>query len=384
MKAVDILDIGFVAILLYLVIVQVRRARARRLAVGLAVISAAYLVVGQLGLRLTERIFQGFFAVFLIILVVIFQPELRRLFERVAAWSLGKGQVGDAVGGEAEILVDISETLASRKCGALIVIRGRDPVHPYLKGGQELNGRLSTPLLLSLFEPTTEGHDGAVVLRGNQVERFAAHLPLSHNFEQIGGRGTRHAAALGLSEQCDALSIVVSEERGRVSITRDGALREVGSSSELLAELQDFLGGLAPKANSQTSPLRILRKNWAEKALAAGLAVVAWFALAYGSGITERAYPVPVMVENVPPGYELESFEPHEVEIVFRGRHEDFDLLNERGLQVRIDAFLVRLGRRAFQVSEQNLQHPDELTVVEIRPNRIELTVSPSASKPAE
>ena len=114
----------------------------------------------------------------------------------------------------------------------------REPIESHVEGGIALDGRLSEPLLLSLFDPSSPGHDGAVILRGAQIERFAVHLPLSVNRAALGPGGTRHAAALGLSERCDAICIVVSEERGTVSVARDGLLRVLARPQDLALELR--------------------------------------------------------------------------------------------------------------------------------------------------
>src|SRR5262249_56151173 len=114
---------------------------------------------------------------------------------------------------------------AAAGLGALFVLPRPEPIEGHVGGAIPLGGRISEPLLLSIFDASSPGHDGAVILRGSQLERFAVHLPLSVNRAALGAGGTRHAAALGLSERCDATCIVVSEERGTVSVARDGAIR---------------------------------------------------------------------------------------------------------------------------------------------------------------
>ncbi len=104
--------------------------------------------------------------------------------------------------------------MAASKTGALIVVKGKEPLERHLNGGVALTGRVSMPLLFSIFDSHTPGHDGAVIIEADRVTQFAAHLPISKNTAQIKGRGTRHSAAFGLSERSDALTIVASEERG--------------------------------------------------------------------------------------------------------------------------------------------------------------------------
>ncbi|MCW5981989.1 MAG: DNA integrity scanning protein DisA nucleotide-binding domain protein [Bryobacteraceae bacterium] len=367
-----LLDIAVVSAILYLAIMAMRRARARRALLGLAAFSAAYFLAREIGLRLTERIFQGFFAAIVIAVVVIFQPELRRLFERLAAFGLGRNRYLNAPEELSEVLARIAFRLAERRFGAILIVPGRDPLDRHLEGGHVLDGKVSEPLLLSLFDPTTEGHDGAAILDGDRVARFSVHLPLSQNFEQIGSHGTRHAAAIGLSERTDAFCIVVSEERGKVCVARYGELR-VASREELAAGLRSFLAELDPGERKKYGRLAFLRKNLPEKALAVTLATVAWFSFTASSDMVQRIYQVPIVVENLPQSYALQDFTPAAVEVVFRGLDQDFELLDPNSLMVRIDAYAVSQGQRNFRISEADLRHPASLSVVDIRPTRVQI-----------
>lgn len=165
----------------------------------------------------------------MIVIVIIFQEELRYFFEQVASWSLNR----EIFGVKKKVLADEDiETLsravkdfAREGIGALIVVQGKDIIVRHLEGGHDLNGELSGPLLESIFDPHSCGHDGAVVIAGKTVTKFACHLPLSKNFDKLKKHGTRHAAALGLSELTDALCLVVSEEYGTISVVRKGNIQ---------------------------------------------------------------------------------------------------------------------------------------------------------------
>ena len=236
----DVVDIGVVAALAWVGLRLVRRTRARPALLGLATLGAIYLAARQLGLGLTAAIFQAFFAVLVLVLVVVFQDDLRRIFEQVGAWvSRRRGE--EPSGGPGDALVRTVEQLAATRTGALIVVPGREPIDRHVEGGVELDGRISEPLLLSLFDASSPGHDGAVVLENDRVASFAVHLPLSTDREQLTEVGTRHAAALGLSERTDALCIIVSEERGTISIAVGGRLRPIERPRALAIELRKHL-----------------------------------------------------------------------------------------------------------------------------------------------
>ena len=220
----DLVDIGLVAGFGWLAIRYLRRTRGHSILLGLALLGLVYVLARWLELRLAAALFQAFFAVVVLVPIVVFQEELRRAFEQLGSWH-GPRPAAPADNGPLDALVRTIARLAATRTGALIVIPGREPLDRHIEGGIPMGGRACEPLLLSLFDASSPGHDGALVLRGDQIERFAVHLPLSANHAALGPGGTRHAAALGLAERCDAICIVVSEERGTVSIARDGELR---------------------------------------------------------------------------------------------------------------------------------------------------------------
>ena len=177
LRAGDLLDILLVATLIWLVISWFRTSRARLALVGLAALAVLFGLAQGLNLQLTTLVLQGFFAVIAVMLVVVFQDDLRRLFEGIAVWGLRRGAPHpppDVV----QSLVGVMMQLAQNRIGALLVLPGREPLERHVDGGIHLDGRLSEPLLLSLFDPASSGHDGAIVVRANKVVRFGAHLPL--------------------------------------------------------------------------------------------------------------------------------------------------------------------------------------------------------------
>jgi len=262
-RITDLVDVAIVAGLLWAALSFVRRSRARIALAGVAIAGGLFLLARQLELQMTVWLLQGFFAVLVLVLVVVFQEDLRRLFEQIAVWSLRR--TTDAASPDVvDALVGAVRRLVANRTGALLVIPGREPIDRHVAGGIALGGLLSEPLLLSLFDQHSPGHDGAVLLEGGRVSRFALHLPLSTDSSQIGVGGTRHAAALGLAERSDALVIVVSEERGVVSVARDGRLLQLrwsascGGSSPSAARRRAAPAG-ACSSRSRAGPRRCWR-----------------------------------------------------------------------------------------------------------------------------
>jgi len=169
--------------------------------------------------------------------------------------------------------------LANAKTGALIVLQGDEAIESFLENGIFLGGKVSRELLLSIFDTSSPGHDGAVIITGDRVKMFGAHLPLARKAEATKNFGTRHRAALGLAERSDALVIAVSEEKGTVSLAENGEIKAINDENELAFRIHDFLRTrLLEETGGKTS--WIPQGNMREKIVALAIAVLLWFALA--------------------------------------------------------------------------------------------------------
>jgi len=377
-RLTDLLDISIVAALLWFAIAWLRTSHARLALMGLGALGLLYIAARGLDLQLTSWLLQGFFAVIAIMLVVVFQEDLRRLFEGIAVWGLRRGAPRPAPG-VVVMLVRVCFRLAQAKVGGLIVLPGREPIERHLEGGIHLDGRVSEELLQSLFDPGSPGHDGAVVLRANRVARFGVHLPLSTDWDRLGSGGTRHAAALGLAERTDALCLVVSEERGRVSWATQGELVVARSPEELADALRQFLArtkgtGEGPRRGFRALVARA-GARWREGVAAIGFAAGLWYIAVPGSALQSVTRVASVRVQNLPEGYELQSIEPSEVEVQLEGRRRDIYLTDPGEVTVQLDALLVQLGRRTFEISPDQVEHPVRLRVVGVEPGKVKLSV---------
>jgi uncharacterized protein (TIGR00159 family) len=379
-RLVEVVDLALVWVLVWLGIAWLRAMRARLALAGLGIFVAFYLLARQLGLVLTTWILQGFAAVAVLIAVVVFQQDLRRLFEQIAAvWFRRRLRTTgpDAI----DTIVRTVAQLAELRRGALIVIPGREPVEAHVEGGLELDARITEPLLLSLFDPHSAGHDGAVIVVGDRAARFAVHLPLSTKYAQLDQRGTRHAAALGLAERTDALCIVVSEERGTVSVAQDGRLQTLGAPHEAADEVRSFLGRLAPTSGERTPQMRRMLKQWREGILALPVAALIWLPAVPGGTLIEVERNVAVLVSGVPAAYELLGVEPASVQVTLSGRRRDLYFLGPDAVAVRVDALLVEVGRRTFALTPANVRHPEAVEVRAIEPDSVRLSLR-EAQKP--
>lgn len=372
----DLVDIALVASFAWFAIRYFRSTRARPAAIGLALLGAIYSIALALELRMSVAILQGFFAVLVIVLVVVFQQELRRLFEQLGTWRWRGGLARETNEVDSvDLLVRSISKLAHDRTGALFVLPRREPIESHVEGGVTLNGRLSEPLVLSIFDESSAGHDGAVVLRGDRVERFAAHLPLSSNHEALGPGGTRHAAALGLSERCDAICIAVSEERGTVSVAMNGVMRRLNRPEDLARVLRSIYAEQI-EAHTETR-VGWIRRGGADVLMALAGTLLLWMVLVPGYDLTERSVTATIEVENLPAEFELETIEPRDIDVTLRGLRRDLSRVEEEPVKIVIDAYLSRFGRRTFMISPQDVRVPETVAVLAVKPSKIKISVEP-------
>jgi diadenylate cyclase len=374
-------DIALMSLLLYSILVWMKRTkRAAAVLTGILIVAFVYLFARQFNLFLTAAVLQGFFAIILVALVVIFQEELRYFFEQVARWSLeprGPLTRRKAPGGSRErvgMLVRTLTDLARDKIGALIVIRGRDLLVRHLHGGENLNGQLNEKILKSIFDPHSAGHDGAVVIEGDVIHSFGCHLPLSRNSGRLHRSGTRHAAALGLAELTDALCLVVSEERGTISVARHGNIEELGEPAALATILESYYREIS--AGRHTKPWSdFLKINFREKLLAVGLAVALWFVLVHESNIIYRTFSVPVEHAELPPNLSLTRLDPKQVEVTFSGQRKSFYFINDSELELVLKPWRFEVGRNVINLSSSDLSFPESLVLEKVEPSHVIATV---------
>jgi len=370
----DLLDIALVAAMLWSAFVWLRRTRARWALLGIAILGAGFLLARQLGLTLTTWMLQGSVVVFVIVLVVVFQEDLRRLVELIGVRGLRR-RARTPKPEATDTLIRCIAQLAAARTGALVVLPGREPLDRHITGGTQVDAELSEPLLLSIFDDHSPGHDGAVIVSGNRVGRFGVHLPLSTDHAQVGYGGTRHAAALGLAERTDALCLAVSEERGVISIATGGILRGLYRPEELGIEIHRFIERMTPGRRPARVQLSALLQRWPGAVGALAAAALLWLLVVPGSGVVRAVRSVPVVVENLPEGFALAGVEPEEVEVTVSGPRRSLVLGEANAIEVRVDALLVQLGRRTFQLTPDLVTHPEGFQVHEVNPNRVRLSV---------
>lgn len=241
----DVIDILVVAVVLYYIFKFVRNRRASRLAVGIGLLFLLYLVSDAFDLNTIKFVMGSIFQVGLIALIIVFQPEFRSMLEsfggqtkRLRAFSQGDKTQGELV---IQAVVDAACDLSRDKTGALIAIERKTPLGEYIKSGSVINADVTPILLRNLFFNKSPLHDGAVIIKDYRIHAAGCFLPLSMNSEIMKELGTRHRAAIGLSENSDAVVVVVSEETGVISVAHRGELKRGFNKESLKEYLSEIL-----------------------------------------------------------------------------------------------------------------------------------------------
>ncbi|MDQ0063076.1 diadenylate cyclase CdaA [Paenibacillus harenae] len=252
----DIIDVGIVSFIIYKMILLVRGTRAVQLLKGIFVLVGTWAISTWFNLYTLKWLMNQMFTFGVVSVLIIFQPELRRALEQ-----LGRGKLfsrtysmeRDAVSEQVDGVIRAVQHMASRKIGALIVFERSTGVSELIESGIQMESRITSELLINIFTPNTPLHDGAVIIRGNQIMAAGCYLPLSENPFISKELGTRHRAAIGVSEVSDAISVVVSEETGQVSLSLNGMIvRDINEESLISKLFEELTPKTSPKSKEKS------------------------------------------------------------------------------------------------------------------------------------
>lgn len=369
-RFVDFLDIILISVFLYLLLNWLRRSVSNRSLVGLSILIAVYVFARLTDMYLTELLIQGLFVIILIGTVVVFQSDIRRLMDRLGNWKIFRSEPTSQANVATDIIAEAAAKMADEKTGALIAIRGNDTWDRHIHGGIELGGKISLPFLLSIFNPKAPGHDGAVLIEDHKIVRFGTHLPLSTNLGKKSAGGTRHAAALGMSEHCDALIVVISEERGVISVAQNGQLFEV-EPGELKTILNDFWN--THYEVKDKSWMAWWRKRDIKTAIASViLSTVLWLTFAYPTETVYRTFSVPLEFTNLQSAnIVLEDSVPSEARLTLSGSEQAFRSLEPSELIVSFNMAAQDSDSDELLITQDNVNLPADLNLYDATPRSL-------------
>jgi len=383
-RLVDFVDILIFATVVYGILVLTVRGASRRGAIALLFIGILYLFAKQWQLYLTLEVFEVGFFVVLVAIAVVYQEDIRWASERLARWitvpEQKQGGSTDTTTKLAETVSDVVFHLAQNHIGALIVIRGQDDLRLHVDGGTELDAIPSQSLMQSLFDPSTPGHDGAVIIEGERISWFGAHLPLAKPNGRAADRGTRHHAALGLCDVCDALTIVVSEERGTVSVAKDRELKKITLARHLESIILDQLNWTTAE-QSRSLVKRFVRDRPQLKIVSLIIAILSWWLVVYDNNQIYRTFVVPIEYRNVPKSLPLGDNLVNDARVTLSGTENAFRFLAPSTLSISIDVEAMASGQRRFSISESMVRVPSNLRVTGIEPRAISVVPAKEAKR---
>lgn len=247
----DVVEIVILAFVFYYILAWIKNTKAWALLKGVIVIAIFILLAAFFQMNTILWIVTNVFSIAAMAIVVVLQPELRKaleelgqknFFSSLVSFDSGKGEEGLFSDRTINEIVKASVEMGKVKTGALIVIEQHQSLKEYERTGIDVDGIVSSQLLINIFEHNTPLHDGAVIVRGNRVVSATCYLPLSDNMALSKELGTRHRAGVGISEATDSLTVIVSEETGKISVAYNGKLERAVDSDRLkarLAEIQD-------------------------------------------------------------------------------------------------------------------------------------------------
>ncbi len=373
----DLLDVVIIAVFAYIAILFLKQTRSLAAFIGISVLGIIYILARTFHLYITALILQSFFSIFVIVLVIVFQDELKRSFELIANTGTRRMNNKSLISFSSTIfsVVQAVSNLTRKKHGALIIIPGQELIERHTRGGNVLDGIVTASLLESIFDPTSPGHDGAVIIDRDRISKFSVHLPLSQNLRQIKERGTRHSAAIGISERSDALVIVISEERGEISIAKHGKMKLLKDTQELEKHLNQHYKEKFPE-KPRSFFRNLFREKGVEKILSIVVACLAWFFIVFQAEIVQRDFNIPISYTNISEEKIIESTFPETVNITLSARGQNvLNTLSPESIRITISGEKISSGINEIELNRSHITHPFNVSIVNITPSVIEINV---------
>jgi uncharacterized protein (TIGR00159 family) len=325
----------------------------------------------SLGLIVTSWAFQGITAAAAILIIVIFRNEIRSVLQarnlKAILWGFPQRGVHTSV----DIIIESVYELARKRIGGLIVLPRKEDLKEFIHSGIPWHGLVSKEMIMSIFWPDNPVHDGAAIIREDQVTEVGAILPLSHRKDLSSHYGTRHRAALGLAENTDALVIVVSEERGNVAVAKGSRMKVIKGKEELSQIFREHVG-ITEKQKSY------LKKGKFELSMAALMSVLfisgVWLSFTRGLD-TMITLEVPIEYMNRDPGMEILDTSVDAVLLHLSGSGSLIESIRPQQVQVRIDLGKAVAGLNTYTITQENITLPPWVYLKKAKPEAVGVTL---------
>ncbi len=379
----EIIDIFIVSLAIYIVLLFVKQTKSYFvLSVSLFLVALNFFSQ-NLNLALTRSVLQPLSTLTFIIIAIVFQREIRRFFRWITTGQQNlfsrTHTISRAVSAE---IAEAALYMAEKRIGGIFVFPGKQEIDDLIEGGQQRNGTITKELLLSIFDTSSPGHDGAVIIENDTIKMFGVHLPLARNYN-FRKAGTRHRASTGITEDTDAIAIVISEERGVISIAKGGQLERIKDESALRELLKKLTG------ESENVPQGFwhyfILSNAKTKLAAVAVAFTLWTVLVMQTGVVKKEFMVPLSFQLLPTTLEIDSQAGKtEISVILQGRSRDITAFDPTKLEVKVDAKEFATGTRPIKISEDMISVPSYLSVIEIDPEDVTISIKEKSEEKVE
>ena len=376
----SLVDFVVLSAAFYFLLIWARATRALRLALAIVSLHGVALLARHFDLIITGWVLDGVALGGLALVVILFQGEVRHALMNLDDL-LRLGLHPKATGPQVyRTLAEAAFGMAAARVGALMILPRENSIVEMVKGGIRYGAEVSKPVLESVFDKNSPLHDGAAIIEGKTISQVGVVLPLTEREAVPVEFGTRHRAAMGLAERCDALVIVVSEERGVVSLMHGRDVRPMARPQLLVEALEQAQTSRKEGLGARLRDLLITNLRY--RLAAAGLAAFLLTASMLGTRTTVRTVSAPVEFRNVPAGMEIARQSPTRLDVQLRGSPWLMDSMGSTGLVARFDMTGASAGLHELRVSSDTLNVPTGVVVEQVIPESVTVRIVSRAKEP--
>jgi len=372
----DILDILFISIVSYQFYVWFWGTKAFKALIGIVLLSGVFIVAKSWGLFLTTWVFQILWQVFVILLIILFQREIRQMLERFNPLKTIGFKHRSIADEWIPAFASWAFDAAKKRIGAIIVFERTELVFDLVTKGVSMECDPQPEILNSIFYKQSPLHDGAILISRGKILKTSCYLPLSAREDLPQEWGTRHRAALGLAEKCDAWVMIISEERGEIAFAVDNDIKKIKDENELITLFEDAIYKFKKAETGVKEKIKSwITRRYRIKAIVFTLVCIMWLLFA-GQQNFEKKINLPLNFDNTPAGLVISDPVDPKITITCRGLRKDVSLLNKDNIMTSIDLFSAKSGTSFYNITTGNLTLPnDRIHIVHITPSRIEITL---------
>jgi diadenylate cyclase len=371
----DGLDILIITYIFYRLYLWLRKKKALRMILAILALPLFYILARWVDLPLSVWGLQNLWPVILIVLVVIFQEEIREVLGNVSLPTFFFGKTERLTSEAIDKIVEAAFQMADKRIGGLIVLQKGDDLDELIHEKTPLDAEINEDLLVSIFNPHSPLHDGAMIIQGDRIRHVAALLPLCKSTSLPKEWGTRHRAGVGITEISDAECIIISEERGAVLLASKGALQKKQRREDLKQNLVHVAPVQEKKDGEKVWPKKLF-EDLPQKVLFLFLVCLLWvFVIGIRQG--EVGFNIPIEYYSVPQNLVIAGEPPKEVNVRLKGSQRLLASLNPEQIRVRVDLSNAHKGNNQISLSETNINVGPGISVGNFYPRRIRLQLSP-------